>query len=232
MNSEGTGETGTESFLIEDDQEGLDRIATIPNLLTFIRLGCVPLFVWLLFGADDRGAAAILLAVLGATDWVDGYVARHFGQVSNLGKVLDPTADRVLLIVAIASIAIDGSVPGWVAAAVLVREVLVAATAVLIAAMGASRIDVTWVGKAGTFCNMFAFPLFLSGSSDMALADQFWVAGWLFVGPGLVLSYVAAAKYVPLASEALRTGRSARQIHRESESGGATGPTTDRTSRR
>ena len=79
------------------EEPGLDRVLTVPNLVTFVRLLCVPLFLWLLFGAGKQSAAAVLLAVLGATDWVDGYVARRFHQVSTLGKVLDPVADRVLV---------------------------------------------------------------------------------------------------------------------------------------
>ncbi len=192
------------------EEAGLDRILTIPNLLTLVRLLCVPVFLWLLFGRDDRAAAAFLLAGLGATDWVDGYVARHFNQVSDFGKLFDPTADRVLLIVAIGGILVDGSVPTWVAIVVLVREVLVAIVAVGISMFGATRIDVTWVGKAGTFCNMFAFPMFLGGESNLSAADALHVGAWLFVLPGIVLSYYAAAGYVPLAAQAVREGRASR----------------------
>lgn len=203
--------------------EGLDRILTIPNLLTLVRLLCVPVFLWLLFGREDRAAAAFLLAALGATDWVDGYVARHFHQVSDFGKIFDPTADRVLLIVGIGGILIDGSVPTWVAVAVLVREVLVAIVAVGISVLGAKRIDVTWVGKAGTFCNMFAFPMFLGGASDLSAADALAFGAWLFVIPGLALSYYAAAGYVPLAAEAVREGRATRAVHAEAAGGAGEG---------
>src|SRR4051812_15304491 len=104
--------------------QGEDRILTLPNVLSLVRLLCVPLFLWLLFWAPDkhRAAAAFLLGALGATDWVDGYVARHFNQVSTLGKVLDPTADRILLGVGIVAIMIDGSVPLWIGFAVIIRE--------------------------------------------------------------------------------------------------------------
>src|SRR5438105_7243077 len=101
-------------------------------------------------------AAAYLLGFLGATDWVDGYVARHFHQVSTLGKVLDPVADRVLLGVGVVAIMIDGSVPIWLGSLVLVREVLVSLAVFVLALMGARRIDVQWVGKAGTLALMFA----------------------------------------------------------------------------
>lgn len=184
-----------------------DRILTIPNLLSLVRLACVPLFLWLLFGRDDRYAAALLLAALGATDWVDGYVARHFDQVSSLGKILDPTADRILLLVGIGAILVDGSVPAWVAIAALAREALVAVAALVLASLGATRIDVQWVGKAGTFALMVAFPLFLAAEADIGWAGTAEVLAWLWAVPGLVLSWYAALAYVPLARTALRAGR-------------------------
>jgi len=186
---------------------GEDRVLTVPNLLSLARLACIPLFVWLLFGRDDRAAAAYLLAALGATDWVDGYIARRFGQVSTLGKVLDPTADRLLLLVGVLGIAIDGSVPLVVAVLTLFREGVVAITALVLAALGARRIDVTWFGKAGTFGLLFAFPLFLVSHAGVGWHDEALVAAWICVVPGLALSYVAAAGYVPMAKRALRAGR-------------------------
>src|SRR3984885_9547373 len=98
-----------------------------------VRLVCIPVFVWLRFGAHEQTAAAILLAVLGATDWVDGYVARHFGQVTTLGKVLDPLADRVLVGTAVISILVYGAVPLWFGIATIAREVLVSAMVLLLA---------------------------------------------------------------------------------------------------
>ena len=88
---------------------------TVPNLISLLRLCCIPVFIWLLFGKNDRWAAALMLGALGASDWVDGYIARRFNQVSELGKVLDPTADRLMLLVAIFAIMVDGSVAIWVA---------------------------------------------------------------------------------------------------------------------
>lgn len=189
---------------------GEDRILTIPNAISIGRLLCIPLFLWLLFGKDDRARAAYLLGALGATDWIDGYVARHFNQVSTLGKILDPTADRLLLGVGIVAILIDGSVPRWIAILVLIREVLVGGTVVALAALGARRIDVTWFGKAGTFFNLFAFPLFLGGASGISWNDTARTLGWICAIPGLVLSWYAAAMYVPAARKALREGRAAR----------------------
>ena len=183
------------------------RILTIPNVLSIVRLLCIPVFVWLLFARDNRAAAAALLAVLGATDWVDGYVARHFNQVSTLGKVLDPVADRLLLGVGVVCILIDGSVPGWVAGATIVREGLVTIATLVLAAMGARRIDVTWFGKAGTFGMMVAFPLFLASHSTLAIADTLGALAWVATIPGLVFGYWALVTYVPLARAALAEGR-------------------------
>lgn len=189
------------------DQPGEDRIVTVPNAISVVRLLLIPVFVWLLFGRDNRAAAASLLAFLGATDWIDGYIARHFDQTSTVGKVLDPTADRLLLIVAVGAILVDGAVPTVVAVLVLVREALVAGAALLLAALGARRIDVTWSGKAGTFGLMVAIPLFLASESTLGWRDTAEVLAWVCVVPGLVLGWIAAGQYVPLARQALRDGR-------------------------
>lgn len=192
---------------MEAVEAGEDRVLTVPNAFSVARLLCVPLFLWLLFGRDDRAAAAELLAFLGATDWVDGWIARRWNQVSTLGKILDPTADRILLLVGVTAILIDGSVPVVVAVLTLVREAAVAITAIVLAALGARRIDVTWAGKVGTFGLMFAFPLFLAGGSTLSWHVAAHWLGWICAVPGLLYSYRSAAGYVPVAREALRAGR-------------------------
>jgi len=184
---------------------------TLPNVISVARLLCAPLFLWLLFGADERLAAFGLLGGLGATDWVDGWIARHFDQGSALGKVLDPVADRVLLLTAAVALTADGAVPLWVGIAVLVREGLVSAATLALAAAGAARIDVQWVGKAGTFATMFALPGFLlvdtlGAGTGRDLAE---IATWIATAGGLVFGYYATARYVPLAREALHSGRAA-----------------------
>ncbi len=186
------------------------RPFTVPNLISFGRLCCLPWFVWLLFGAEDRWGAALLIGVLGATDWVDGFIARRFNQVSELGKILDPTADRLLLLVALAALIVDGSLPLWVAVLALVREGAVAIAALVLAAAGARKIEVTWWGKTGTFLMMFAVPSFLAGASDIAASEVFGVLGWVFVAAGLPIHYWSAVGYVPRALLAVREGRGDR----------------------
>jgi cardiolipin synthase len=192
------------------EDPGLDRIVTVPNAITLVRLACIPLFVWLLFGADRQIAAALLLGALGATDWVDGFVARRYHQVSTLGKVLDPVADRVLVATAVITITIHGAVPVWFGAATLAREVVVSVAVLLLASLGAKRIDVLWVGKAGTFALMFSYPAFLLGDGDARWQRPFLVLAWVTGIIGLTLAWVAAGTYLPVARKALAAGRKAR----------------------
>jgi cardiolipin synthase (CMP-forming) len=188
-----------------------DGMWTIPNAFTLARLLCLPLFLYVLFGLDDRAAAALILGGLGATDWVDGYLARRLGQVSEFGKIFDPTVDRLMFIVAITAIIIDGSIPVWFAVAVLAREVLVGlmmAIATLVFKM--PRIDVTYWGKLATFLLMFAVPGFLMGSSTIQAAEWFEAAAWIVGIPGLILSWWTGIAYIPQVRRAIASGGSAR----------------------
>lgn len=186
------------------------RVLTVPNLISVGRLALVPVFLWLLFSRNDRGSASLLLGGLGATDWVDGWIARRFDQGSTLGKILDPVADRVLLGVGVTAIIIDRSVPLWIGIVVVFREIAVSVGTVILAGLGARRIDVTWIGKCGTFALMGAIPSFLAAESTWAVRDGFKIAAWLAIIPAIVLSYWAAASYIPIGRTALREGRAAR----------------------
>lgn len=194
-------------------RRGEDRILTVPNALTVMRLLCIPLFVWLLAqpNRSDWVAAALLLAGLGVTDGVDGYVARHFNQVSSVGKVLDPTADRLLLGVAAIAIVVAGAVPVGVAVAALSREALVAIGFLIVAAAGGRRMDVQWAGKAATFGLMCALPLFLIGHAHDEWRHLSEALAWLAVIPALALGWYAAITYIPMARTALDEGRRRRQ---------------------
>ncbi len=196
-----------------------DGIWTIPNAFTLLRLLLLPVFLYVLFGLENRAAAALLLGGLSTTDWVDGYLARRLGQVSEFGKVFDPTVDRLLFVVATIAIIIDGSIPLWFALAVLFREVavgLMMAIATVVYKM--PRIDVTYLGKVATFLLMFAVPGFLMGNSDIAGADAFQVAAWLVGIPGLILSYWTGIAYIPQVRRAVTEGAAARSASVTSDS--------------
>jgi cardiolipin synthase len=188
----------------------IDRadVMTLPNLVTLVRLAFIPFFVWLLFARNERGAAAWVLGGLGATDWVDGWIARRFDQVSEFGKIFDPAVDRLMFLVAIPALLIDGSVPIVVAVLALSREAIVAVAALVLAKAGVERFDVTWEGKTGAFLLMFAFPLFLGANSELSYAGILRPLAWIFVVPGLAYSYYSVLfQYVPMTRRGL-AGRS------------------------
>jgi cardiolipin synthase len=185
------------------ERDHLARVWTFPNLVSAGRLACVPVFLEILFGAGHVVAGACLLAALGATDWVDGYAARHLGQVSTLGKVLDPTADRALLAAGAIGSVVYGALPVWLFVVVVVREALVSLGVLALAARGARRVEVTWLGKAGTFGLMFALPLFLFGHSGLSWHRYPEEAAWAFAALGVAGSWMAAGGYLPRARRAL-----------------------------
>ncbi len=175
-----------------------EEMLTWPNGFTFVRLLCIPLFVWLLFGPERRDLAAWLLAALGSTDWVDGWIARRFDMSSEFGRLFDPTVDRLMFFVAIPAILIDGSIPWWVAVLALAREVLVAGAAIVAVAVGAGTLAVTWEGKTAAFCLMFAVPMFLGANSTLSYADILGWLAWVFAVPGLAYGYYSLFfQYVP-----------------------------------
>jgi cardiolipin synthase len=199
------------------DDASTDALRTWPNLVTVVRLAFIPLFVWLLFDTNHRAIAAWLLATLGATDWIDGFLARRLHQVSNLGKILDPVADRILVITGLLCVAAAAGVPWWFALVTLARELIVSILTLVLAALGAARIDVLWWGKVSTFTLMTSYPLFLLTTNPHHAALTSWQqpirdCTWVIAILGLTLSWIVLAGYVKPALRALRTGRQARQI--------------------
>ncbi|MFI5035224.1 MAG: CDP-alcohol phosphatidyltransferase family protein [Acidimicrobiales bacterium] len=190
---------------------------TWANLVTLVRLALLPVFLWLLFGTGHRAIAAWLLATLGATDWVDGFLARRLGQVSNVGKIFDPVADRILMIVGLLGVALAGGVPWWFAGTTLARELIVSVLTLVLAALGAARIDVLWWGKVSTFALMTTFPILLLTTNDHHAALATWQhdvrdVWWVIGVAGLALSWIVLAGYVRPALRALREGRAARRV--------------------
>ena len=175
-----------------DSGERVWGLWTWPNLITLIRLGCLPIFLWLLLGRDDRAAAAWILLGLGATDWVDGWVAR-----------------RLLFIVGLIAIMIDGSAPLWFCLLVFVREVLFGGTvAILTLFFKMERFDVTYLGKWATFLLMGVFPAFIMSASGIRFHEFFAAAAWVAGPIGLALSYYTAWLYLPTIRASLKRGHS------------------------
>jgi cardiolipin synthase len=142
-------------------------VLTIPNVISLIRLGLIPVFLWLLFGKDDPAAAGSVFFFIAWSDWIDGYLARRLNQVSELGKLLDPLADRIAVAVAVIFGWIAGVLAPWFAAALLVRESLVGIAAIVVFVRGADRtVEVRYLGKLATFMVYSAVTWF------------YWVAGW------------------------------------------------------
>lgn len=146
------------SPLLAERRGDEDRVLTLPNVISFARILAVPYFVWLLLGADELIAAGLLLLAIGGTDWLDGYLARRLGQVSKLGKMLDPIADRLAIVTAVIAGWIAGILPGWLVVGLLVRESMVASLAVWLLLVHHDTIDVRWIGKLATFLLYGAIP--------------------------------------------------------------------------
>jgi len=188
------------------------KIATLPNLITLIRLLTLPVFVTMLLVNEQRAGAALLLGVLGMTDWVDGWIARRFNQTSQFGMVFDPFVDRALFVVGTGSVLIDGGVPMWFCVCILVREVFVGLMMTIGTLVGMKRFPVSIWGKRYTFLLMTAVPLLLLGTSTHVTADAAWLGGWFLGIPGLVMSYVVGVLYIPVVLRNVRLGRAERAL--------------------
>jgi len=183
----------------------VDRLLTVPNAISVVRLLCIPWFVWLVFGAHQEYQAAWLLAVLGCTDWVDGFIARRWNQVSTFGKIADPAADRLMLGVAAISLLVRDAMPLWFGLVALGREVLIGAGGVYLGLHGHKRLDVAYVGKVGAFFLMMSFPFFLAADSGVFWHHWAAVGAWVCGVPGLVFSWYSFFGYLRRARRVLST---------------------------
>lgn len=166
---------------------------TLPNLVSVVRLLLVPLFIWLV-AVDEIGWAGILLGFIGATDWIDGYLARRLGQVSEVGKFLDPLADRLAVFVAVIAGLVAGILPAWFAWALIVRELLIGAGALYGWFRGITKLDVRWLGKAATLGLYFAITgFYLAEGFDL---PWMWWLSLLGGTVALVLYWIVAFQYL------------------------------------
>jgi len=172
-----------------------DRVFTIPNVLSFLRLLGVPLFVWLLVNEDD-GLALVVLAVSGFTDWLDGKLARRWNQITRLGQLLDPVADRLYIFATVVVFAWREIIPVWFAAILIGRDVFLALLLPVLRRMGLVALPVHFLGKAATANLLYAFPLLLLGDGDSTVATLARVFGWAFAIWGAALYWWAGLIYV------------------------------------
>ncbi|MCA4133713.1 CDP-alcohol phosphatidyltransferase family protein [Arthrobacter sp. M4] len=171
-----------------------DLVFTVPNLLTVLRFMGVPLFVWLVLSQKEYGYAVLVLAVMGSTDWVDGYIARRFNQTSKLGRILDPMADRLALIAVAVTLAIAGVVQWWYLAALVIPDAILA-TASLLYFHSHPDLPVSRIGKIRTALLLAGTPLLVLSKLSVPLTEVYFVAAWIFLGLGLLGHWVAAYNY-------------------------------------
>ncbi|BBY15845.1 CDP-alcohol phosphatidyltransferase family protein [Mycolicibacterium litorale] len=174
-----------------------DRILTVPNALSVLRLVLVPVFLWLLFGAHANAWAVGVLMFSGFSDWADGKIARLVdNQSSRLGELLDPLVDRIYMVTVPLALAVHGSVPWWFVVTLLGRDVVLAATLPLLRTRGLAALPVTYLGKAATFALMSGFPLVLLGQWDALWSRVVLACGWGFLIWGMALYLWSGVLYL------------------------------------
>jgi cardiolipin synthase len=186
------------------------RVLTIPNVVTFARLLGVPVFFYLLLVVHQDVAAAIVLGVGGTSDWVDGFLARRLGQVSRLGELLDPLADRLYIVATLLALSVRHVLPWWFTIALLAREAILAVLLLVLRRNGYGPPPVHYVGKAATFLLLIALPMLLLAAAAQATHVWAYPVGWGLAWWGLVLYWIAGAFYVIQATGALREAREAK----------------------
>ena len=192
----------------EDTTRRPHAVLTLPNLISAVRLLLVPVFAVLLMREQD-GWALIVLAVAGASDWLDGTLARSMHQQTRLGELLDPAADRLFIVVTLVALTVRDIVPLWLVIAVVGRDVLLAVVLAVLAAAHIGPLPVHFVGKAGTFALLYAVPLLLVAQWSGPLPEAAGILGWAFAWWGIGLYWLAAAVYLRQASSELRRHRRA-----------------------
>jgi cardiolipin synthase len=197
-------------FDLERYEVTTNRILTVPNLISFARLALVPVFLWLLLVPREPWADLLALAVLAGsafTDWLDGYLARRWNQISRLGQLLDPVADRLYIVATVVAFVVRDIIPWWFALLIVLRDVVLAGLIPVLRRFGLGPLPVHFLGKAATFNLLYAFPLLLLGEFDGALGSVALVFGWAFAIWGAGLYWAAAVLYLEEARRLIRLQR-------------------------
>lgn len=184
--------------------DSYDRLYTVPNLLSVLRLLGVPLFLWLLLGPHADAAALVVLALSGLSDWADGVLARRLNQASRLGALLDPFADRLYILATLVGLTLRDIIPWWLAAVIVLRDVVLLATVPALRRRGYWSLPVHYLGKAGTFALLYAFPFLLLASHEGVAAGIARPIAWAFTIWGVALYWWAGVLYLMQFSQLLR----------------------------
>lgn len=183
-----------------------DRVVTLPNALSALRLVGVPVFLLLVLNHHDA-AAVIVLMVSGVTDWLDGKIARRWNQMSRVGQLLDPAADRLYILATLIGLTARGVVPLWLTLLLVGRDVLLAPTIPLLRRHGYGPLPVHFLGKAATFTLLSGFPLLLLGEGDSFVSQVAHAFGWAFAIWGTALYWWAGALYVVQMNQVIGAAR-------------------------
>jgi CDP-diacylglycerol--glycerol-3-phosphate 3-phosphatidyltransferase len=184
------------------DQMASNRVLTVPNFISIGRILLVPVLIWAVVVERSPYFINALLVVIGVSDFLDGWIARHFNQVTELGKLLDPIGDRLAVGTALALFLVKGWMPLWLGVALIVREVGVSIGAVVLGALGVPRFDVTFIGKLATLLLMFGIPFFTIAASDYSWREAARYTSYAFCLPGLVCSYLTVGQYAVMSRRA------------------------------
>ena len=186
-----------------------DRVWTLPNALSVLRLLGVPLFLWLLLGPEADGWAVIVLMISGITDWADGKLARWLDQSSRLGALLDPAADRLYIVCTLVALALRDIAPVWMVALLLGREVVLGIGLLVLRRYGYPPLQVHYLGKAATFLLLYAFPGLMLAEGSGWFATAIAPFAWAFSIWGTALYLLAGAFYVVQVAGIVRAERAA-----------------------
>ncbi|MFD6950070.1 CDP-diacylglycerol--glycerol-3-phosphate 3-phosphatidyltransferase [Nocardiopsis sp. TSRI0078] len=194
-----------------------DRVWTVPNLLSMLRLLGVPLFLWLILVPHADWWALFVLAAAGLSDWLDGKIARAWNQTSRLGTVLDPLADRLYIFAALLGLVIRGIVPWWLMAILVLRDALILGALPILRHFGYGPLPVNFAGKAATMCLLYSFPLLFIAGYASIVTDVARIIGWAFALWGTALYWWAGLLY---AVQGLRLIAQTRRDERADHAGG------------
>ena len=181
-----------------------DAVFTLPNLISAIRIALIPAFVYLLLHPGLEAAGLILFGLVVSTDWVDGYIARRTDSVSDLGKLLDPIADRLAVGAGLIALVVADAFPLWAALLIIVRDVVVFIAGLVLLTRSKVRIDVRYLGKVATFGLMTSVPLIAWGAFGLPLGEAALALGWITFTVAIVEYYIATFRYAQDVRHALR----------------------------